>query len=122
MASIMKYAVRALSGVLVTVLSSAAVYASEADLVLPDLKSVTFVGVDGHRLLVFGLLICVFGLLFGFLQYVRTKKLPVHKSMGDISDLIYETCKTYLITQGKFLILLEIFLGVIIVVWYCFCK
>ncbi len=102
---------------LVSMISSK-VFAGEASLILPDLHSVTFLGVDGHTLLTFGLLLCVLGLLFGFLQYMYVKKLPAHKSMKEISELIYETCKTYLITQGKFLIILELFLAVIIVVYF----
>src|SRR5580693_4714471 len=90
----------------------------EANLKLPDLSSVTFLGIDGHRLLLFGILFCVFGLAFGLTIYSRLKNLPVHKSMRDISELIYETCKTYLITQGKFLLLLEIFIAIIIVLYF----
>src|SRR5450432_2332673 len=66
----------------------------------------------------FGLIFCVFGLVFGLTIYSRLKNLPVHKSMRDISELIYETCKTYLITQGKFLLLLEIFIAIIIVLYF----
>lgn len=64
-----------------------------------------FLGVSGHSLLLWGLVICVLGVFFGFWQSVQIAGLPVHKSMKDISELIYETCKTYLITQGKFLAL-----------------
>jgi len=99
-------------------LISSKVFAGEASLILPDLHSVKFLNVDGHTLLTFGLGLCVLGLLFGFLQYMYVKKLPAHKSMKEISELIYETCKTYLITQGKFLIILELFLAVIIVVYF----
>src|SRR3989339_446883 len=94
------------------------VFAGESDLILPDLKSVYFLGVDGHSLLFWGLLICVFGLVFGMVQFMRIKAMPVHKSMREISELIYETCKTYLITQGKFILILEFMLAVIIVVYY----
>src|SRR5256885_511241 len=90
----------------------------EANLKLPDLSQVQFLGIDGHKLLLFGLLFCVFGLIFGLTIYSRLKNLPVHRSMLSISDLIYETCKTYLITQGKFLLLLEIFIAVIIVLYF----
>jgi K(+)-stimulated pyrophosphate-energized sodium pump len=90
----------------------------EANLKLPDLSSVRFLGIDGHKLLLFGIVICVFGLLFGLTIYNRLKKMPVHKSMRDISELIYETCKTYLVTQGKFLILLWIFIAVVIVLYF----
>ncbi|MCX5781483.1 MAG: sodium-translocating pyrophosphatase [Elusimicrobia bacterium] len=93
-------------------------FASEASLILPDLRSVNFLGVNGHTLLTFGLLLCLCGLLFGFLQYLHVKKLPVHKAMKEISELIYETCKTYLIAQGKFLMMLELFLAIIIVVYF----
>src|ERR1700704_4114050 len=90
----------------------------EAGLKLPDLSQVTFLGVDGHKLLLFGIVICVFGLIFGLAIYTRLKNLPVHKSMRDISELIYETCKTYLITQGKFLMVLWVFIAVVIVLYF----
>ena len=90
----------------------------EANLKLPDLSSVSFLGMDGHKLLLFGIVICVFGLLFGLAIYSRLRNLPVHQSMKDISELIYETCKTYLVTQGKFLILLWVFIAVVIVLYF----
>jgi len=102
--------------VLMTLAGSAG--ASEAELKIPDLGSVSFVGLSGHNLLLFGLLVCVGGALFGLLQFTRIRHLPVHKSMLEISELIYETCKTYLITQGKFLALLWAFIAVIIVVYF----
>jgi len=90
----------------------------EASLRLPDLSSVSFLGVDGHKLLLFGILICIFGLLFGMTIFTRLKNLPVHRSMREISELIYETCKTYLVTQGKFLLLLWIFIAIVIVLYF----
>src|SRR5665647_1330333 len=72
----------------------------EANLVVPDLSSVSFLGMPGSRLLMLGLIVCALGLLFGLVIYNQLKKMPVHKSMLEISELIYETCKTYLITQG----------------------
>ncbi len=92
----------------------------EANLKLPDLSQVQFLGVDGHKLLTIGIVFCVFGLLFGLAIYTRLKNLPVHRAMREISELIYETCKTYLITQGKFLLLLETFIAVIIVLYFGF--
>ena len=92
---------------------------AEANLKLPDLSSVTFLnGIDGHKLLLFGIIFCILGLIFGLTIYSRLKNLPVHRSMLEISDLIYETCKTYLITQGKFLMLLEAFIAVVIVLYF----
>src|SRR5437763_2255395 len=73
---------------------------------------------DGHKLLFFGILFCLFGLAFGLVIYSRLKNLHVHKSMRDISELIYETCKTYLVTQGKFLLLLWIFIAIVIVLYF----
>ena len=95
-------------------------FASEANLVAPDLSEVSFFNgaVSGWSLLTFGFIICVFGLLFGIYHFTGIKNLPVHKSMRDISELIYETCKTYLITQGKFIIILEALLAVIIIVYF----
>ena len=90
----------------------------EAALKLPDLASVSFLGMDGHRILMIGLLFCVFGLGFGMTIYMRLKNLPVHRSMREISELIYETCKTYLVTQGKFLMLLWAFIAAIIVLYF----
>jgi K(+)-stimulated pyrophosphate-energized sodium pump len=90
----------------------------EANLKLPDLSQVSFLGVDGHKLLLWGILFCLFGLAFGLTIYVRLKNLPVHRSMRDISELIYETCKTYLFTQGKFLLLLWVFIAAVIVLYY----
>jgi K(+)-stimulated pyrophosphate-energized sodium pump len=93
----------------------------EANLTLPDLKSVSFsnfFGLNGHALLSIGLLFCVGGLLFGLAIYVQLKNLPVHRSMREISELIYETCKTYLITQGKFILVLWVFIAVIISMYF----
>jgi len=90
----------------------------EAHLVLPDLNQGTFLGINGRTLLMGGLAICALGLLFGFVTYTRLRNLPVHSSMREVSELIWETCKTYLFTQGKFLLILEIFIGVIIVFYF----
>jgi K(+)-stimulated pyrophosphate-energized sodium pump len=94
-------------------------HGGEANLVLPDLSQAAFLGgIDGRTLLLFGLIIVAMGLLFGLLVYRQLKNLPVHSSMLEVSELIYETCKTYLITQGKFLLLLEVFIGAIIVFYF----
>jgi K(+)-stimulated pyrophosphate-energized sodium pump len=95
----------------------------EANLVLPDLDQATFLGgVGGRALLMSGLLVCALGLAFGLWMYMHLRNLPVHSSMLEISELIYETCKTYLITQGKFLLLLELFIGAIIVFYFGFLQ
>ena len=92
----------------------------EAALKVPDLSTVQFFNhqIDGHRLLLFGILFCVFGLLFGLVIYTKLKNLPVHRAMREISELIYETCKTYLVTQGKFLMLLWVFIAVVIILYF----
>jgi K(+)-stimulated pyrophosphate-energized sodium pump len=90
----------------------------EASLIIPDLSQVTFLGVNGHSLLMSGLVVCALGLLFGMLIYNRLKNLPVHTSMREISELIYETCKTYLQNQGKFILLLWVFIGLIAAVYF----
>jgi len=91
----------------------------EANLVLPDLAQATFLGgTNGRTLLMWGLLVCALGLLFGLVTFTQLRNLPVHKSMLEISELIYETCKTYLITQGKFLLVLWIFIAVIISAYF----
>jgi K(+)-stimulated pyrophosphate-energized sodium pump len=92
----------------------------EANLVVPDLSTVSFLGMPGTTLLKLGLLVCLAGLLFGLVIYSQLKKMPVHKSMLAISELIYETCKTYLITQGKFILILEVFIGLIILLYFGF--
>src|SRR5580700_3638221 len=96
----------------------------EAALKLPDLSSVSFLNgaIDGHRLLMIGILFCIFGLGFGMVIYMRLKNLPVHRSMREISELIYETCKTYLVTQGKFILLLWVFIAVIITLYFGWLK
>lgn len=90
----------------------------EAALKLPDLSQVTFLGIDGHKLLLVGIVFCVLGLLFGLAIYMQLKNLPVHRSMKEISELIYETCKTYLTTQGKFIMILWIFIAIIVVAYF----
>jgi K(+)-stimulated pyrophosphate-energized sodium pump len=92
----------------------------EASLKLPDLSLVKFFdgAIDGHKLLLIGILFCLFGLGFGMAIYMRLKNLPVHRSMREISELIYETCKTYLVTQGKFILLLWVFIAVIIAAYF----
>ena len=109
----------ALSGVAQAQSSSEAA-GGEAGLKVPDLTQATFFNgaIDGHKLLMWGILFCIFGLIFGLAMYVRLKNLPVHRSMREMSELIWETCKTYLITQGKFLLLLESFIAVIIILYF----
>jgi K(+)-stimulated pyrophosphate-energized sodium pump len=101
------------------VLSFASVAAaSEAELVLPDVGQETFLGIDGATLLMGGLGVCAAGAVFGLVMFFRLRNLPVHPSMRAISELIYETCKTYLVTQGKFLVLLEMLIAAVIVVYF----
>ncbi|HEU0122419.1 MAG TPA: sodium-translocating pyrophosphatase [Bryobacteraceae bacterium] len=91
----------------------------EANLVLPDFAQATFLdGVSGRTLLMGGLGVGFLGLLFGLLMYRHLQNLPVHQSMLEVSELIYETCKTYLLTQGKFLLILEVFIGVIMIFYF----
>src|SRR5215475_6669526 len=91
----------------------------EASLIMPDLSQVTFMGgVNGHNLLLIGLVFCFLGFLFGLAIYMQLRNLPVHRAMREISELIYETCKTYLLTQGKFLIFLWLFIAAIIVLYF----
>ena len=92
----------------------------EAALKLPDLSQISFFNgaINGHNLLLIGIVFCVFGLGFGMVIYMRLKNLPVHRSMREISELIYETCKTYLLTQGRFILFLWAFIAVIIVLYF----
>lgn len=93
-------------------------WAGEANLVVPDLRQVNFGPFDGHSLLIWGIVVCVFGMIFGLYHFIKVKKLDVHRSMLEVSELIYETCKTYLLTQGKFLIILWLFIGAIILFYF----
>src|SRR5262249_51635086 len=90
----------------------------EANLRIPDLAQVSFGGVTGRALLQWGLLVCLLGLAFGMAIFGQLSRLPVHRSMREISELIYETCKTYLVTQGKFLMILWIFIAVIVTFYF----
>ena len=94
--------------------STAALHAGEADLKIPPLDMVRFdglFGVSGVALMYFGILMCAIGMVFGLVQYQQTRSLPVHKSMADVSQIIWETCKTYLFQQGKFLAILWLLIG-----------
>jgi K(+)-stimulated pyrophosphate-energized sodium pump len=92
----------------------------EANLKLPDMKSVSFMNdsITGYKLLSIGLIFCGLGLLFGLIIYMQLKNAPVHRAMKEISELIYETCKTYLVTQGKFILILEAFIAVVIILYF----
>jgi K(+)-stimulated pyrophosphate-energized sodium pump len=90
----------------------------EVNIQLPDLNQGDFLGMTGHQILLSGLVVCVLGLLFGLWTYTAVKNLPVHKSMSDVSAIIYETCKAYLIQQGKFLLILELFIGTVMVAYF----
>ena len=107
-----------------TALMTAGARASEADLVMPKLDDPTIAnflgGMTGHTLLLIGLAVCVLGGAFGLVFSNQLKKLPVHKSMLEISELIYATCKTYIVTQGKFILVLFLFIGAVIVTYLVF--
>lgn len=108
-----------LIGFIFVIISSAS--ASEVDIPIPELTSkFTISGLSflGRDLLILGLVVCAVGGLFGLIQYVQVKKLPAHKSMLDVSLIIWETCKTYLIQQGKFLVILESIIGVCIFYYF----
>ena len=92
----------------------------EANLRLPDLGSVSFLGLPGNALLGLGLIVCALGLGFGIITYSQLNRMPVHTAMREVSELIYTTCKTYLKQQGRFLLLLWAFIATIIVVYYLF--
>lgn len=93
--------------------------ASEAELVLPQLDAVSFLGgINGRTILIVGLVVSLLGMVFGLMTFVKLRNLPVHRSMRDVSELIYATCKTYLFTQGKFILLLEVFIGSVMVIYF----
>jgi K(+)-stimulated pyrophosphate-energized sodium pump len=102
--------------------SSAHESGGEASLMLPNLSQADFHGINGRTLLMAGLGVCVLGLLFGLIIFTKLKNLPVHRAMRDISELIYETCKTYLITQGRFILILEVFIGIIMLIYFGFLQ
>jgi K(+)-stimulated pyrophosphate-energized sodium pump len=100
-------------------------YAGEADIHIPDLTSVRFAGLDGmsgHTLMMIGIAVCAIGALFGIVQYLQTKGLPVHASMGKVSETIYGTCKTYLLTQGKLLAILWVLIAACMIVYFKFLQ
>ncbi len=118
-----KAALAALTLVALAPLTGAALFAQEhvggeANLVVPDLNQATFFGMGGRSLLMLGLIVCALGLVFGMMIFNSLKNMPVHKSMLEVSELIYETCKTYLVTQGKFILILEIFIGAVIALYF----
>src|SRR5690606_21370104 len=92
----------------------------EANLILPDLDNpdILFAGMTGQTLLSLGLIVTAAGLLFGFWTYLQLQRLPVHRAMREVSELIYETCKAYLLQQGRFLLLLWVFIGVIVAIYF----
>ncbi|QQR80794.1 MAG: sodium-translocating pyrophosphatase [Deltaproteobacteria bacterium] len=103
------------------VLSSKVAFASEAELHIPELNSVYQLfgsSITGTEILRYGLGVAILGMLFAFIEFLKVKKLPVHKSMLEVSNLIYETCKTYLLQQGKFLVVLELFIGACIFYYF----
>ena len=108
--------------VLAALFGAANAFAGDADINLPDLTQVTFpgVGLGGHALLYLGLAICAVGALFGFWEFGRCRALPVHKAMSSVSNMIWETCKTYLAQQGKFLVLLWALIAACIVYYFVF--
>ena len=95
-------------------------FASEVDLLIPDLHSSVFahLGLNGWQLLFYGIIIIILGMVFGLRQYLQIKKFPVHKAMSDVSHIIYTTCKTYLKQQGKFLVVLLLIIGVAIFYYF----
>jgi K(+)-stimulated pyrophosphate-energized sodium pump len=93
-------------------------HGGEANMILPDLSTVQVLGTDGHTLLLFGLVVSALGVLFGVVTLKQIKNLPVHKSMSDVSQIIWETCKTYLYQQGKFILMLEVLIGSIIILYF----
>src|SRR5438477_106509 len=101
--------------IILLLLSASGLSASEADINLPDLSAVTFPvfgkSLSGYTILWVGLLVCLIGVVFGLIQYKQTKALPVHKRMGDVSNIIWETCKTYLAQQGRFLVILWVLIA-----------
>ncbi|HPK53939.1 MAG TPA: sodium/proton-translocating pyrophosphatase, partial [Smithellaceae bacterium] len=107
----------ALSSIMTLMLAGTA-FAGEADIKLPDLAAISFGSIQGLTILNVGLFICIIGMVFGIIQYVQTKNLPAHRAMLDVSQTIWETCKTYIIQQGKFLIALWILIAICIIYYF----
>src|SRR6266566_7574059 len=102
---------------------STAAFGSEADIKIPPLDAVKFAGLGGASgitLMYIGIFICFIGAIFGLVQYKQTKALPVHESMATVSNTIWETCKTYLFTQGKFLAILWVLIAACMVYYFGF--
>ena len=108
-----------LFGIIITPLFT---FASEADLILPNFKDITFFNgsLTGWSLLMWGSILVVLGLLFGLYQAIRIRKFPTHYSMRNVAETIYQTCKTYLLQQGKFLLILFVIIGAVIVFYFGF--
>ncbi len=106
------------AGLLLPVLVASNARASELDLVLPDFGSVSVLGMSGTAILWIGMAIAVLGVAMGLVLASSVRSLPAHSSMREISELIYETCKTYLTTQGKFILKLELMVGVVIAFYF----
>jgi len=105
------------------ILSTTQAFAGEADLKVPDLSTVPLIfNLNGRIALMLGIIVCFFGAFFGIFQFGQIKKMPVHKSMKDISELIYTTCKAYLIQQGKFLLILELLIGIVMIAYFGFLR
>ena len=105
-----------LTSTLLVTITPLTAFASEADLVTPELSK------SQNNMLYVGMLVCILGMLFGLFQFIRVRKIKAHKSMLDVADTIYETCKTYLIQQGKFLALLLVFIGLCIAFYFGFLQ
>jgi K(+)-stimulated pyrophosphate-energized sodium pump len=113
---------KSLWGVTLLALVSLSARASEADLMLPDLSTVSFFNgaVNGNVLMYLGIVVCVVGLAFALVQYKKTENLPAHKSMLDVSNIIWETCKSYLAQQGKFLAILWVLIAICMIYYFMF--
>lgn len=104
------------SGLALLLLLPSMAFASEANLHIPELSAAQ------NSLLGYGIVVCILGMLFGFYQFTRVKKILAHQSMLDVANIIYETCKTYLIQQGKFLCILFAFIGFCIAFYFGFLQ
>jgi K(+)-stimulated pyrophosphate-energized sodium pump len=111
-----KRVLSAVSLALIVLLFATPLFASEADLVIPPLTAAQ------NHLLEIGFVICFLGMVYGYFMYAKVKKLPAHKSMADVAEIIFQTCSTYLIQQGKFLFILFVFIGSCIFYYFGFLQ
>ena len=111
------FILKSLYASLFAMILSAPVFAGEASLIVPNIKTEN---PESYMLLLIGLGVSILGVLFGLWMFREVKKVEVHEAMNSVGNTIFETCKTYLVQQGKFLLALEILIGLCIAFYFCY--